>query len=116
MTAVMAFSYTFAQENPHLKSYSEKIDSIVVSEKSKMNAELDDVDRNFKDKKITAEEKQKQRAEIASRYEEMINEKVDAQQSELENATKSMVRSAVLVKKDSLYLGKNQLELGLGGV
>lgn len=116
MTAVMAFSYTFAQENPHLKSYSEKIDSIVVSEKSKMNAELDDVDRNFKDKKITAEEKQKQRADIASRYEEMINEKVDAQQSELENATKSMVRSAVLGKKDSLYHGKNQLELGLGGV
>ncbi len=116
MAAVMAFSYTFAQENPHLKSYSEKIDSIVVSEKSKMNAELDDVDRNFKDKRISTEEKQKQRADIASKYEQIINEKVDAQQSELENATKSMVRSAVLGQKDSLYASKNHLELGIGGV
>ncbi|WP_157886065.1 hypothetical protein [Chryseobacterium glaciei] len=48
MAAVMAFSYSFAQENPHLASYSQKIDSIVVSEKSKMDTELDAVDKNFK--------------------------------------------------------------------
>ena len=96
MTAVMAFSYTFAQQNNHLKTYSHKIDSIVVSEKSKMNAELDQVDRNYKDKRISAEEKQKQRVEIASKYEQIINDKVTAQQSELENATKEMVKNAVL--------------------
>lgn len=67
ITAVMAFSYTFAQENPHLETYSKRIDSIVVSEKLKMNAELDEVDRNFKDKKITAQEKQQKRSEIASK-------------------------------------------------
>jgi hypothetical protein len=116
MTAVMAFSYTFAQENPHMKLYSQKIDSIVVSEKSKMNTELNDVDKNFKENKISAEEKQKQRLEIASKYEQIINEKVDAQQSELEDATKYMVKNAVLGKKDTLHDGKNEILLGFGGM
>ncbi len=116
MTAVMAFSYTFAQQNNHLKTYSHKIDSIVVSEKSKMNAELDQVDRNYKDKRISAEEKQKQRVEIASKYEQIINDKVTAQQSELENATKEMVKNAVLGRKDSANTSANQVQLGIGGL
>jgi hypothetical protein len=120
MTAVMAFSYSFAQENPHtnsqLKSYSRKIDSIVVSEKVKMNKELDGVDNNFKNNKINTDEKQKQRAEIASKYEQSINEKVDARKSELEEATREMVKDAVLRPNDSLRSGKNQMMLGLGGL
>ncbi|SDR08146.1 hypothetical protein SAMN05421664_3445 [Chryseobacterium soldanellicola] len=116
MTAVMAFSYTFAQENPHMKLYSQKIDSIVVSEKSKMDTELNEIDKNFKENKISAEEKQKQRSEIASKYEQIINEKVDEQKSELEDATKSMVKNAVLGKKDTLHGGKNELALEFGGM
>ncbi len=116
MAAVMAFSYTFAQENPHMKLYSQKIDSIVVSEKSKLDTELNEIDKNFTENKISAEEKQKQRLEIASKYEQIINEKVNAQQSELEDATKSMVKNAVLGKKDTLQSGKNELALELGGM
>ncbi|WP_223607719.1 hypothetical protein [Chryseobacterium sp. OSA05B] len=118
MAAVMAFTYGTAQEkqnvNPQIKMYSKKIDSIVVSEKSKMNAELDLIDKDFKDNKITSEEKQKQRTEIASRYQQTINEKVDAQQSELQAATKEMVKNAVFVDRDSIH--KNEMWVGLNGL
>lgn len=51
------------------------------------------------------------------KYEQIINEKVDGQQSELEDATKVMVKNAVLGANDSIKeKGKNQLQLGLGGV
>ncbi|SIQ33226.1 hypothetical protein SAMN05880574_11071 [Chryseobacterium sp. RU37D] len=120
MTAVMAFSYISAQENPHesssMKNYSKKIDSIVISEKMKMNKEFDQVDKNFKDKKINIDEKQKQRTEIASKYEQSINEKIDAQKSQLEEATRLMVKEAVLDEKNNTKKGKDQLIFGLGGI
>lgn len=116
MTALMAFSYSFAQEAPNMKAYSEKIDSIVISEKQKMNLELDIIDKNFKEKKITASEKQDQRSEIAMKYQQSINDKVEAQRSELENTTKEMVKYAVLGKRDSLSKSKNEMQLGAGGL
>jgi len=117
MTAVMAFSYYSAQEKPYLNSYSQKIDSIVVSEKAKMNTELDEVDKNYNAKSITADEKQKQRTEIASKYQEIINTKVDAEKSDLENATKEMVRDAVLGTNDTVKKhGRNELQLGISGL
>lgn len=119
MAAVMAFTYTVAQESPHINPqmtiYSKKIDSIVISEKSKMSAELDLVDRNFKEKKITADEKQKQRSEIASKYQKTINEKVDAQQDELQSATKEIVKNAVFMDRDTAKTNKNEMWLGLNG-
>lgn len=120
MTALMAFSYAFSQENPPINTsmndYSRKIDSIVVSEKIKMNEELDEVDKDFKKNKIGAEEKQKRRAYIASKYEQSINEKIDDHKTEFEEATREMVKEAVLKPIDSLRKGKNQVVLGLGGV
>lgn len=101
MTAVLAFSYTFAQErpmSPQLKSYSKKVDSIVVSEKMKMNTELDELDKNYKEKKITSDEKQKHRTEIAGKYEEIINDKITAQQADLETATRETVKDIVMGK------------------
>jgi len=94
MAAVIAFSYGFGQETQdnNLTVYSKKIDSIVMSEKGKMNVELDQIDKSFKEKKITTEEKQKQRTVVASKYEQIINEKID-----------------------SVKNGKNQLWLGLNG-
>ncbi|REC76395.1 hypothetical protein DRF60_13580 [Chryseobacterium elymi] len=118
MAAVMAFTYHSAQEKQdmdlQIKRYSKKIDSIVVSEKSKMNAELDIVDKDFKENKITPEEKQKQRLEIASKYQQTINEKVDAQQSELQAATTEMVKNAVFMDRDST--NKNEMWIGLNGL
>lgn len=120
MTAVMAFSYTFAQEIPlsaELNTYSKKVDSIVVSEKTKMNVELDEVDKNYQENKITSDEKQKQSTEIAARYEKIINEKVNAQQNDLEIATKEIVKNAVLGKNDTIQNhGKNEVQLGFNGI
>lgn len=120
MTALVAFSYAFSQENPpaynSLTVYSGKIDSIVVSEKIKMNKELDEVDKDFKRNKIGADEKQKLKADIASKYEQSINEKIDDHKTEFEEATREMVKEAVLKPIDSLRKGKNQIVLGLGGV
>ncbi|MCT2409671.1 MICOS complex subunit MIC60 [Chryseobacterium antibioticum] len=120
MAAVMAFTYSTAQQtpdmNPKIKLYSKKIDSIVVSEKSKMNAELDIIDKDFKEKKITAEEKQKQRSDIAMKYQQTINEKVDAQESELQSATKEMVKNAVFMDRDSMNGKRNEMWLGLNGL
>lgn len=120
LAAVMVFSYNFAQENPLMESsiriYSKKIDSIVISEKSKMNEELDGIDKNFKESKITADEKQKKRTEIASKYEQIINEKIDTQQSELEEATKEMVKNSVLKKPDTLHRDKNEMQVGFDGL
>jgi len=117
MAAVIAFSYGFGQETPenNLTVYSKKIDSIVMSEKGKMNVELDQIDKSFKEKKITTYEKQKQRTVIASKYEQIINEKIDSQKQDLEMATKELVKDAVFKSEDSVKNGKNQLWLGLNG-
>lgn len=114
----MAFSYSFAQESPEngLNVYSQKIDSIVSAEKSKMNIELDQIDKNFKEKKISSDEKQKQRSIVASKYEQVINEKVDAQKQELEEVTKELVKDAVFKPRDTVKPGKNQFWLGLNGL
>lgn len=110
--AAFAFMYGYSQENPtmdsHMKIYSNKIDSILVSEKSKMNVELNEVDKNFKEKKISSEEKQKQRTEIATKYEQIINEKVDGEKGNLEEATKELVKNTVVNSHDPKY------KIGLG--
>ncbi len=120
LTALTACSYAFAQQSPYLstsvKDYSRKVDSIVYAEKISMNKELDAIDKSFNEQKITLDEKQKQRAEIASKYERSINEKVDARKSELEEATREIVKNAVLNPKDSLHQYKNQILFGMGGI
>ena len=120
MTALMSFSYAFSQENPPVNNsmtdYSRKIDSIVISEKIKMNKELDDIDKDFKKNKIGADEKQRLKADIASKYEQSINEKIDARKIEFEEATREMVKDAVLKPIDSLAKDKNQIVVGLGGL
>ncbi len=102
LAAVIAFSYANAQENPytdiHMRNYSKKIDSIIVSEKAKMNNELDDLEKTFKENKLSAEEKQKQKTEVAKKYEQIINGKVDDEKVNLENATRELVKSSVMGK------------------
>lgn len=118
MTSVMAFSYGFAQESEGngLNIYSKKIDSIVVAEKSKMNSELDKLDKDFKKKKITSDEKQQQRTAIATKYQQIINEKIDANKEDLEAATKELVKDAVFKSNDTVKSGRNEFWLGFNGI
>ncbi len=103
--AITAMSYANAQENSYtdvrMRNYSKKIDSIIVSEKSKMNVELDALEESFKNNKISSDEKQKQKKEVALKYEEIINEKVNSEKSDLEDATKEIVKNSVLGKDKS---------------
>ncbi|MFC3157757.1 hypothetical protein [Chryseobacterium arachidis] len=102
ISALFAFSYSQAQEKPYtdvqMRNYSSKIDSIIVSEKAKMNDELDALDKTFKDNKFSSEEKQKQRTEVAKKYEQIINDKVDGQKAVLEEATRELVKNSVMGK------------------
>lgn len=101
--AAAAFSVaalTFAQETPvlekQIKNYTGKVDSIVIAEKIKMNVELDEVDSKFSDGKISEAEKQNQRTLISERYEQSINEKVNAEKDELDQITRDAVKAAVM--------------------
>ncbi len=105
---------TFAQEKPSLeqqiKEYSSRIESIVLAEKTKMNAELDAVDEKFKAGKISETEKQNQRNEIAARYETAINEKVEAEKSTLEEITKKSVKNSVMSAENTNFSLENSEE------
>lgn len=120
MAAVTAFTCTFGQEKQEMKPriglYSKKVDSIVVAEKSKMNIELEAIDKNYKDNKISFDEKQAQRVEVATKYQQVINDKINAEQSELELATKEMVRDAVFEEKSAAPPSKYSLQLGAEGL
>jgi hypothetical protein len=102
LSAIIAFSYTQAQEKPYtdiqMRNYAKKIDSIIVSEKGKMNGELDALDKTFKENKFSTEEKQKMKTEVAQKYEKIINEKVDSQKENLEEATRELVKSSLMGK------------------
>lgn len=102
--SVMAFSQEKSGNDSRSKEtllqkishYTKKIDSIVTSERTKMNDELDIVDKDFKDGKMSAADKQKLNDEIATKYENIINEKVDGEKESFEEITKERVRKSVL--------------------
>jgi len=99
-------SLTFAQENQNLQGYKARIDSIVTSEKIKMSNEMDIVDRNFGKGKISNDEKITKKKEIAEKYEKIINEKVDQENTNLQNITKEIAVNSVFKReKDTAKKG-----------
>ena len=91
------FAFGQNQKNIHteMDGYTKKIDSIIISEKAKMNIELDKLDQDFKGK-AAAEEKQKKRTEIAEKYQNILNDKIESEKGILEDSTKEMVKNIVL--------------------
>lgn len=79
-----------------IKIYTQKVDSIVSSEKGKMNAELDLIDKDFELGKITETQKKTERKAISEKYETIINNKVNAERDSLDEITKNAVKNAVL--------------------
>ena len=82
-----------------IKMYGAKIDSIVASEKTKMNAEMDAVDLKFKEEKISNEEKILQKKSIAEKYEKIINEKVDQKTQNFKALPRKLPRILFLRKE-----------------
>ena len=98
-----------------IKMYGAKIDSIVASEKTKMNAEMDAVDLKFKEEKISNEEKILQKKSIAEKYEKIINEKVDQKNTELQSITKEIAANSVFKKRnDSVKITYNEISIFSG--
>lgn len=111
------------QENlkEKINNYTVKIDSIVTSEKKKLDKELDVIDKDFKEGKISESDKKNFRSEIAVKYEKSINEKVDAEKESFEEITRERVRKSVLgksaeEKKNDMkrLLNNSGFQLGIG--
>ncbi|MBD8081802.1 hypothetical protein [Chryseobacterium caseinilyticum] len=100
IATVCLSAFAFSQnQNVHTQMhyYTKKVDSIILAEKSNMNIELDKVNENLKGNKVAVtEERLKRRKEIAQKYEQIINDKIENEKSELESATQELVRNAVL--------------------
>lgn len=95
LISLLAFGQSDKTIHSEMDVYTKKIDSIIVLEKSKMNVELDQLDQDFKGKSAV-EEKQKRKAEIAEKYQNSLNEKIENEKATLEDSTKEMVRNIVL--------------------
>lgn len=114
LLSVLAFGQNDKNIHAEMNVYSKRVDSIIFSEKSKMNIELDKIDQDFKGKSAS-EEKQKRRAEIAEKYQNILNEKIENEKGALEDSTKELVRNLVLNpdKKYSLAIDPQTGLLGL---
>ncbi|MFC6267947.1 hypothetical protein [Frigoriflavimonas asaccharolytica] len=99
---------SFAQEKTDLEkritNYSIKIDSIVSSEKKKMNLELDYVESEFKDGKISETTLKEEKNRISTAFSEVINNKIDAEKDELDAITKASAINTVMGKEDDRLL------------
>lgn len=95
----------FAQEKTNLEkritNYSMKVDSIVSAEKVKMNLELNSIEKQFAEGKISEVKMQEERNRISTNYSQTINEKIDAEKDELDEITKVSAQNAVMGKNDA---------------
>ena len=81
-----------------IKKYTARIDSIVTSEKLKMNDEMNLVEKNFQSGNLSSEELKARKMTIAEKYEKIINDKVDAENAELQKITKETAVNSVFKK------------------
>jgi len=112
----MLSSFATAQTtlDNQMKSYTEKVNSIVSTEKANMKSETDKIDEAFSSGKITKAEQIAQKEAVSKKYETLINEKIEDERVQLDNITKTAVTNSVYnTKADTL---KNQIVFGPGGL
>ncbi|MNK82908.1 hypothetical protein D3C87_1026960 [compost metagenome] len=93
----MLSSFATAQTtlDSQMKSYTEKVNSIVSTEKANMKSETDKIDEAFSSGKITKAEQIAQKESVSKKYETIINEKIENEREQLENITKTAVTNSV---------------------
>ena len=97
-----------------MKSYTEKVNSIVSIEKANMKSETDKIDEAFSAGKITKAEQLAQKEAVSKKYETIINDKIENERTQLDQITKTAVTNSVYnTPRDTL---KNQVVLGPGGL
>ncbi len=114
LLTAFAFSLSvvvFAQEKITLEkritNYSVKIDSIVTSEKEKMNLELNAVEKKFNDGKISESIMNVERNKISAKYSESINVKINAEKDDLDEITKASAMNSVMGKEEVYFVNAN---------
>lgn len=93
----MLSSFATAQTtlDDQMKSYTQKVNSIVSTEKANMKSETDKIDDDFSSGKITKAEQIAQKEAVSKKYETIINEKIENERQQLENITKTAVTNSV---------------------
>lgn len=100
--AMLCFNLKAQAENMiknDMDRYASKIDSIVSSEKSKMNTEMDIWKQKLENKEISDDEYSNAKREIASKFEREINDKISSQRKHLDSITMAKAKESIFSKK-----------------
>lgn len=114
----MLSSFATAQTtlDNQMKSYTEKVNSIVSTEKANMKVETDKIDEAFTSGKITKSEQISQKEAVSKKYETLINEKIENERQQLEDITKTAVTNSVYNTKSDTTYNKNVMIFGTSGL
>ena len=114
----MLSSFATAQTtlDNQMKSYTEKVNSIVSTEKANMKAETDKIDEAFNSGKITKAEQIAQKDAVSKKYETIINDKIENERQQFENITKTAVTNSVYNTKPDTLKNKNIMVFGTSGL
>jgi len=114
----MLSSFATAQTtlDNQMKSYTEKVNSIVSTEKANMKAETDKIDEAFTSGKITKTEQIAQKERVSKKYETIINYKIESERQQLEDITKTAVTNSVYNTKPDTLKNKNVMVFGTSGL
>ncbi|PZU87216.1 MAG: hypothetical protein DI529_07475 [Chryseobacterium sp.] len=114
----MLSSFATAQTtlDNQMKSYTEKVNSIVSTEKANMKVETDKIDEAFSSGKITKSEQIAQKEAVSKKYEAIINDKIENERQQLEDITKTAVTNSVYNTKPDTLKNKNVMVFGTSGL
>lgn len=99
-----------------MKSYTEKVNDIVSTEKANMKFEIDKIDEAFASGRITKEEQIAQKESVSKKYETIINDKIENERQQLEDITKTAVTNSVYNTKPDTLKNKNVMVFGTSGL
>lgn len=99
-----------------MKSYTEKVNNIVSTEKANMKAEIDKIDEAFNSGKITRTEQIAQKEVVSKRYEIIINDKIENERQQLEDITKSAVANSIYSTKSDTVKKKDVFVFSSSGL
>jgi len=114
----MLSSFATAQTtlDDQMKSYTEKVNSIVSTEKANMKAETDKIDEAFSSGKITKTEQIAQKESVAKKYETIINDKIENERQQLEDITKTAVTNSIYNNKQDTLRNKDVFVFSTSGL
>ena len=99
-----------------MKSYTEKVNSIVSTEKANMKAETEKIDEAFSAEKITKAEQIAQKETVSKKYETLINDKIEREREQLESITKTAVSNSVYNTKPDTIKNRNSVSFETSGL